>query len=305
MFHRGERALYQELRRLADRGGVLPHRYSGMPFGVELADRWMFEVWDLGQPRDQERLVDNPAAPNETGFGTDWVHTQITGSTVTVVDTAFPAFLRIATPAADGQGQQLQACKGAVAHTRTLYDTLNCRHLFFSITCRIQDANNNAATMEQNQLFVGFAPVDASILTAVPNFVGLYKGDGSGTLQLVADQANVAPSAASTRKSLANLSSSGSGARSLANKWMTLSFLAADVNRTTQKGTVHGFLDHGLAAGNVEPAHSYLGSIDLDTNDDVPGANMCPSIAFLAGEAVVKNLEITKIIAGAAYRPGA
>jgi hypothetical protein len=49
---------------------------------------------------------------------------------------------------------------------------------------------------------------------------------------------------------------------------------------------------------------THLKTLNLDTNSDVPGAAMCPTIAFNAGEATAKRLDIAKVICAAKYRLG-
>lgn len=294
--------------------GVFPGRnqskivskYSGLPPSIELPDRYLIEVWDPGVRDNQFDLVDVPATPGEAINGRGWAQTQFTASTVTINDTGFPPFLRIATGAASGNGQQMQAAVGATGTNRTMYSTANAEELFFSITMRLSDANNNANTVEQINLFAGFAPVDTTILAGVDDYIGFAIADGSGIVKLVADQTSGVPiTGASSSVNVANLSSAGAGARSLINKWFTLTFIAKNLSRTAQTGVVYAFLDQHLTpAGASKRAPTHLATLDLSTLSDVPGADMAPSIAFTAGEAVAKNLDIAKIVCAAAYRLG-
>jgi len=282
------------------RTAMILGKYLGMPVGAEIADRWYLRKWDAGDPIGQEQFVNAPAMPDETMAGTEWVHTQVTGSTVTVVDTGFPAYLRILTGAGDGQGQQMQAIKGATGNTKLMFDTSTMDEMFFSIMFRLVDANNNLATVQQSKLFFGFAPVDTSILTAVDDYMGFVKDDASGLIKLVADQTSGAPvSGASSSADVMTL------AAAQANKWITLTFRASKLNRTTQKGVAYGFVDlHSQPAGASKRIATHRATLNLGANSDVPGAAMAPSIAFLAGEATAKNLDIAYIIAGGAYRLG-
>lgn len=288
------------------RASQIVSRFAGMPVGAELADRWMYHVYDLSRPRDQEAFVDSPGAPGEGNAGTEWQGTQLTSSTVTIVDTGFPAYLRILTGATDGHGQQFQACVGAGGNTRTLFDTSTMEDLYFSITCRLSDANNNAATLEQSRLFAGFAPVDTSVLAGVDDYIGFAKADGSDVVKLVADQTSGVPvTGASTSDNLFQLGTSGNAAQSLVNEWFTMSFLGQGLDRTAQEGTVYAFLDwHRRLNNSTKHAPTFVGSINLDTNSDVPGAAMCPTIAFNAGEATAKRLDISKVIVAGKYRLG-
>lgn len=283
------------------RTGWVVSKYAGMPPAVEFADRWYSRVWCLGDTTDQEAFVDSPASPTETSNGSEWIQTQLNSSTITVVDTGFPPYMRIATGATEGDGQSMQAAIGATGNTRTIFDTSTMADLFFSATVRLSDANNNAATVEQCQLFLGFAPVDTTIFTSVDDFIGFTKADGSGVLRIAADQTTVAPGSASTISSLISLSPT-TGAN-LVNKWFTVTFRASGLGRTAQVGTVYAHLDYNRTpSGATENSPTHYATLDLSVNDDVPGAAMCPTIAFRTGEAVAKRLDIAKLVVAGKYR---
>jgi hypothetical protein len=286
------------------RDGMDVPRYAGLPPAVELFDRWAVQVWDLGTLQGQEAFVDSPASPDETANGAEWTQTQLTGSTLTIVDTASPAYLRVLTAATDGQGQQMQANIGAGGATKTLYSPATVEELFFSITLRFADANNNSATVEQMRFFAGFAAPDTSVLAGVDDYIGFASADGSGIIKLVADQTSGVPvTGASTSTNLLNINTSN---HNLVNKWFTLSFKAEKLNVTSQEGTVYAHVDyHRKPTGASDFSPTHLGTINLDTNSDVPGAAMCPTIAFNAGEAVAKQLHIAKVICAAKYKLGA
>lgn len=305
MFSRRSRFLFRrpDPRIASTNRGYVPGHYCGLPPAVQWDVDWMVEHWDLACTLDQEAFVNNPASPDETANGREWVQTQLTGSTLTVTDTAFPPRLRIATPGTATSGQSMQACLGAAGNTKVIYDPANAQDLYFSITMRLSDANNDNDTVEQCQFFVGFAPVDTTIFTTVDDFIGLHKPDGSGQISLVADQTAVAPGSASTRQGLINLNSSNAN---LINRWFTLHFHALGLDQTNQLGRVLAFIDyHAQPAGAADRTPTYLGEIDLDTNNDVPGAAMCPTIAFREGEAVAKNLDIVQVTCAAKRDLGA
>lgn len=281
--------------------GSIPKRFGGMGPAAEYFDRWLHVTYDFSTATREQDWVDNPAAPSEAGAGNDWQHTQLTGSTVTIVRNTFPAYMQIATSATSGQGQQLQASVG----TRTMFDTSLCEDMMFSATVRFTDASNDAATVEQSRWFMGFSAVDTSILTAVDDYIGFAKADGTGVVQLVADATSGAPdTGASTATNLISLSPTAPG-HNLVNKWVTFTLQARNLNRTAGTGVVHAFIDyHRSTSGSVQPNPTYVGSIDLSVNTDVPGAVMCPSIAFVTGEAVAKNLQIAKVQVAAKYELG-
>ena len=307
MRHEYDSFIFPPLRgRLAGQS-IIPSRFAGLPVGIEIFDRWMVQMWDPGNRDDQFALVDVPATPDETVAGRGWVQTQLTGSTITLVDTGFPPFLRIATPAASGQGQQMQAAVGATGNTRALYSTSTATDLFFSITMRLSDANNNANTVEQVNLFAGFGAIDTSVLAGLDDYMGFAIADGSGIVKMVADQTSGVPTTgASSSVNIANLSTAASGGQNLINKWFTLTMVATGLSRTSQTGNLYGFLDYAAAPpGASKRPPTFRGELDLSILDDVAGADMTPTIAFTAGEAVVKNLDIAKIVCAAAYRLGA
>src|SRR3990167_1337893 len=305
MFSRADRLWFNFLEPNAPpaRSGLRLGRYTGFPVGVEFQDRCHVQVWDLANTLDQEAFVDSPAAPDETMNGAEWRQTQLTGSTVTVVDTGFPSYLRVLTGATDGHGQEMQAVLGAGGATRTIYDTSTVEDILFSITLRFADANNNSATVEQMRFFAGFGAPDTSVLAGLDDYIGFASADGSGILKLVADQTSGVPvTGASSSVNLLNLNTSNAN---LVNKWITLTLVARGLDRTNQEGHVYGFVDsHNKRTGAVDFTPTHLGSLNLDTISDVPGAAMCPTIAFNAGEAVAKQLHIAKVVCAAKFRLG-
>lgn len=282
-------------------GGV--GHFMGLPPAAQWDTDWAVERWNLARTLDQEAFVDNPSAPTETANGREWVQTQLTGSTLTVVDTAFPAYLRIATPGTATSGQSMQGCLGAAGNTKVIYDPANAQDLYFSVTCRLSDANNDDDTVEQCRLFVGFAPVDTTVFTTLDDFVGIHKADGSGQLYLVADQTAVDPASASSQTGLINLNSSHAN---LINEWFTIHLHAFGLDQSNQLGRAVAFLDyHRKPTGSVYKSPTYLGELDLSTNSDVPGNAMCPTIAFIEGEAVAKRLDIAQVTCAAKFDLGA
>jgi len=284
--------------------GAQISRFMGYSPGIELHDRMQFREWDFSRNADALAFLDALAAPAEATAGTEWANTQLTASTITLQDGGFPSFIRWATGAGDGNGQSAQNVIGTGAATRLPFDFSVMRNFIISGTFRISDANNNAATVEQCRFFFGIAPADTSIFTAVANFAGFAKDDGSGILKVVADQASVAPhTSASSSLNLANLSSAGANARSLINKWFTLTLVGVGLVRTgTQKGVIYAFLDQASQpAGSSDFTPTHVGTLDLGTLQDVPAANGALTLAFTAGEAVAKNLDFAKIMYGIDY----
>lgn len=306
MFQRGDRFNFRSPKGAAPQGGRLGYsvsKYAGLNPAIELLDRWVVQQWDLSTLEGQEAFVDTPSAPTETIAGSEWTQTQLTGSTLTIVDTSTPAYLKVLTGATDGHGQQMQANIGAGGATKTLYSPASVEELYFSITCRFVDANNNSATVEQMRFFAGFAAPDTSVLAGVDDYIGFASADGSGILKIVADQTSGVPvTGASTSANLINLNTSNAN---LINKWMTLSFKVENLDATTQEGTVYAHVDyHRKPTGATDFLPTHLGTLNLDTNSDVPGAAMCPTIAFNAGEATAKQLHIHRVICAAKLRLG-
>lgn len=285
------------------RAGSQLSRYAGLPPSVEFWDRYLVQTWELGRTADQEAFVDIPASPTETVSGTEWEQTQVGGSTMTIVDTGFPPYLQIQTGATDTNGQQMQAVIGATGTTRTMFDTSTMQDMFFSVTCRFVDANNDNETIKQTAFFLGFAPRDVSILAGVDDYIGFTKADGSTLLKISADQTSGVPTTgASTTAQVIDM---GTSSANLVNKWITLSFLVKGAKRTEQEGTVYAFVDsHRKPTGAVKFSGTHFATLNLDTNSDCPGAAMAPSIAFSTGEAVAKKLQIAKIVCAGAYRLG-
>lgn len=281
-------------------------RFAGMPAGIELADRFLVETWEPAKPADQRRLVDNPSSPGETADGLEWAHDQFTASTVTVADTGFPAYLRIATGTGSTNGQQMQACKGlpdatgaATTDTRTLYNTAAANILYFSATVRFSDANNDAATTNDPFWYFGFAPVTANITSGATHHVGFGKFFNTNEVRFGSNQISSMPWA-----DTAYIKAFDMGTLGLVNKWFTMSFLCAGMNPTAQRGTGYVFLDlHNTPLGSTNFAPTHVGTLDMSIASSVPNASMCPSVAMRnAVTAIARNVDIAKIVTAASYK---
>lgn len=275
-------------------------RYPGMPVGSSLNGDWFIEEYILSNSAGQDAIVDNPNAPDETLNGAEWVQTQITSSTMTIVENTGPAYLNIATAAVAGQGQQMQAL--GPAGDRTLYDPATLKHMWMEALIMFTDANDDDDAVGQMEFFLGFAPADTSLGTSVQDFWGLYSADGSTLLTVIADDDTVALESAtgsSTVCDLANESASLDGTN-VAGEIIRVGFAVRDIDQTNNQARVFGFFENGGTRNHERQRRpAQLGSPLQVT--EVPDAAGAPSLMFLSGEALAKNLRVYYIRSGFEY----
>jgi hypothetical protein len=276
-----------------------PSRFGGVSTAAVFDADWFHYEVDMGNIADRLKIASSASAPVAATDGTEWEVDNIGGApTLSFIANLAPPRFSIVTPAVDGQGWQAQ--RSVVAGTAlTCFDPGTCQEMYMYMVCRISD-------VVQSQLAMLFAPVDTSLLTAVPNAVGLHKPDGAGNLFLVSDDDDVALGSYSNRKAVKNLST-GSRTGTPANTiWLGLGFQAVfdESSIVNDKGVLHAFYDNGKRSSNHsdgDPTHCGSMAMVESPNIAVP---LAPSIAFAAGEAVAKTLLITKIMMGGKYRYG-
>lgn len=114
----------------------------------------------------------------------DWTTTAIgTTPTATLSDDLPGGRLILTNTATDNDGVQIQ-------HTATggggeMFGPIQGGRLYFETDIRLFDANGNASTVEQNELFVGLCITDTTVLAGATDFIGFNKADGSGLINFV------------------------------------------------------------------------------------------------------------------------
>lgn len=284
-------------------------RFPGLPPAIELEVDWRVQVWDSGNREHALQLFDNDMAVTEAADGSQWENDVIgAAATITFDVNGFPPFFDITTTATGGQGHQMQQSVG----TREMFDFSvgsNARpfELFMAIVFRLVDANNDADTVEQMELFFGLAPIDTTVFTAVDDAIGLYSPDGSGNLNLIVDDDSGALENYSNTVTLANLStfSSANDNTNAANEWLQAGFYAQVKSQTNNLGLAHGFVnnrDRAVRRALAQPRPpTHRGSLAMV---EVPDQALAPTLAFATGESLAKQLQVAKMVVAARYPLG-
>lgn len=285
------------LRRPDAPAGTVP-RFPGCPGEVAGLADWRVDYWDFGNRRDAQDVVNNDMAATPGADGLTWESDVIVGGTTTlVVVVNSDPHLRITTPGVDTQGIQFQASVGA----RTLYDPSFYEEFFMYMRVRFADGLNNAATLTQMRFAFGFAPVDTTIFTAVDDALAMHSADGSSLLRLVSDDDNVDLGSYTNQATVVDLATGSRSGGVAANIWMGLGIHARVVSQSNNQGILHGYYDVHRASSNqrMDPTHKVTMAMA-----EVPDQALAPFFAFAAGEAVAKQLHVSKIVVGAKYRLG-
>ena len=152
--------------------------YAGLPVSaVELLSK--YHVYDLMARLDTDTIPGAAEAP-----GDSWTVTATGASTLTVSDDLTPPRL-IATPAAadnDSVEAQLTAATGVGED----FNLASGKKRYFECQFVLTDANDDAATVQQAEIFLGFAITSATVLDGNTDFIGFNKADGTGLVSFVA-----------------------------------------------------------------------------------------------------------------------
>lgn len=272
--------------------------FPGMPAGVELFHNWDIRQYRMWDPGDQEKLVDNPAAP--AGDGTVWELDIFNSATISFLDAvvAAPARMQITTGSTENDGCQLQE----TAANLPLRPNTNgdaTRRAFLSVTFKINETSNDANTISQTELFLGFADQDPDVFATVTDYVGLHKQDGSEIVRLVGSgDADTTMADAGVASNLVDLSTFGTAGARANDYWLRASLLVDYVGQVA-----YGFMQNNepVSLAGQDQNRDNIGTIkrvaiDLsgETFTQVGGA----TIAFDTGEAAARNLFIANIVTG-------
>ena len=273
-------------------------RFPGAPVEVAGHADWRITSLDFGRRRDVLDFVNSDMAPTPGADGLEWESDVIVGGTTTLAAVvSSDPHLRITTPATDTQGIQFQGSVGG----RTLYDPSVLEEFFMYARIRFADASDNAATISQMRFGMGFAPVDTTIFTAVDDALALHKADGSSLLRLVSDDDSVDLASYTQQATVQDLSVGSRSGGVAANIWLGIGIHAVVGSQSNNAGILHAYYDVHRASSvqRRDPTHKV--SMEMV---EVPDQALAPFIAFAAGEAVAKQLHISKIVLGAKYRLG-
>jgi len=241
--------------------------FAGLPIGMEaLAKYYTFD------PFAQVNVDTIPGAAEEPGQG--WVATAVNTSTITASDDITPPRMQFITDAAENDG--IQAQYTAASGAGDFFKLVSGKLRYFECSFLLHDANDDADTVEQCDLFFGMAKADTTLLVGSTDYIGFHKADGSGVVNFVAGKNSTTMGdqiSQSTGVTLA-ASNAGSGSANL----NSFSFVAT--------GTQTVFV---YANGNFVATVENLTQLPDDEQ-------LAPSMAFLSGEAVVKKMDVARFV---------
>lgn len=206
----------------------------------------------------------------------DWTATTTgAGSSAAISDDVVPGHLILTCDAADNDSVEVQLT-GAGGAGEVFLPAAG-RKIYFETRIRLRDANNNLATVQQADLFVGLAVTDTTLIDGATDFIGFSKVDGSGDIKLVSADA------ASTSGALVDglLSSAVKTlAAAQANTWIKLAFLLDGT------GAIYVWVDD-----------THVLTQTTNVSAQVPDTECCVSLAIQNGEAVAKIMDVDYVLA--------
>lgn len=240
--------------------------------------------------------------PFNTGQDIDttnnWTVTETqAGATQALSDDVWPSYCRLLNSAADNDVNAIMftAANGA----GETYRLKAGKKRYFSVRFRLGDANGNAASVTQNQVFLGFQITNTDQLgetTAVSDYIGFHKADGTGLWNMVSGKNNVSTGdsslAASAATQIVPISTgltlaaadacdSDTGSQGDTNGvYHRLSFLIKATSADATKAELFVWAD------GVHVASQYLTSGICDDEE------LCVCLAEQNGEAVAKALDV-------------
>lgn len=255
-------------------GAATRSRFAGMPVGVELlTDYYVFDPF---------ALISDTTIPNATAAtaGLDWTTTAVNASTIAASDDSSPAYVVLTTAGAENDGVQAQYT--AASGAGEFFSLRAGKIGYFSCRFSLGDVAGGATAVQQNDLFMGMAITDTTVLGGATDFIGFHKIDGSGVVNFVAGK---------------NASTSGLLVDQIVSPMLTL--VAADGGAIgSSLGVNHSF--SFVAVGTTE-VHLYADGAYKTTvrsTTQLPDdENLCPTMALLTGEATAKLLFLRKFIA--------
>jgi hypothetical protein len=252
------------------RGGV--SQFAGMPVGIELFAKWVvkdFSVWDAGSFPESSPIADTP--------GDNWIVTRTGVGEITLSDDLVPPRIILTNAAADNDSLEAQYT-GAEGYGEA-FALRTGKKLYFRCAFSLTDANNDLATVQQEDLFIGLCITDTTVIDGATDFIGFSKVDGSGLVNFVAGKnAGAAGALVDQLVSSTGVTLTATDAGTAEADIHTFEFVVVGTN------TVHLYAD-----GN------YIRTINSTTQlpDD---ENLCVTVAHQNGEAVAKVMHLAQLL---------
>lgn len=250
-------------------GKVVP--FAGMPIGIELLARWLIQDHKWRSDADLPGTAD-------VGDGDSWTVT-VAGTTpvASLSDDLVPPRLIITNSAADDnrwEGQWTDAAGSGEEWALRAGKTLYFRTQFL-----LTDANNNLATVQQCDLFLGLCITDTTVIGGATDFIGFHKADGSGVVNFVAGK---------------NAGASGALVDQIVQP-TGVTLVAADAGTAEARLHTFEFVAVGTTTVYVFADGRHTATVHSTTQlpDD---ENLCHTIALQNGEAVAKIMHVAQFM---------
>lgn len=246
-----------------------------MPVGVELWDKW-YGV-DYNQYISLGGTAMLPGATTDPGLS--WTDTPVSigvgTSAYTFSDDITPPRLIATSAANDNDGIQAQWTDPG--GTGEIFSLIAGKKIYFSCEFLISDAADLITTVEQVDVFYGLAVTITTAIAGCADYIGFYKADGSGVVNFVAGK-----------------NSTTFGDQLVVPTGVTL--VAADAGTAAANLNSFAFVMDGTDKAVIYANGEQVATTSSLTQfpDDV---QMCPTMAMLNGEAVVKIVHTTKFCA--------
>ena len=258
--HTKDSATFQQVK-----DSTRPSQFAGLPLSVEQGAKYITYDWNFVHEWDR---------PGSTTGG--WTVTVVgTTPTATLSDDLIPPRLIITNTAVDND--QLEAQYTSTDGAGEFLKLRANKKLYFRCAFAFADANGNAATIQESDLFIGLAISDTTVIAGVTDYIGFFKPDGSLALRFVA----------------------GKNSTTLGDQHTTTikTFVAADASVTTpaeSKLTTCEFLAIGTNRVLVWVNNALVANVTSSTQfpDD---EELCVTACFQNGEAVQKLLHIGQL----------
>ncbi len=253
----------------AHRVGRVP-QFAGLPLSApEFLTR--YRHYDYLNRLDDDTF---PGAAEEPGDS--WTVTVVgTTPVASISDDLVPARLIITNSATDDDSWNGQETAASGAGEQ--WALRAGKKLYFRTSFLLTDANNNLATVQQVELFLGLSITDNAVIPGASDFIGFNKVDGTGLVEFVAGKnAGGAGALHDGRVISTGVTLTAAKAGTAEANLTTLEFLVDGTN------TVYVWANGSHVASQVD-------AVNLPDDE-----NLCASIALKNGEGVAKIMHLTE-----------
>jgi hypothetical protein len=239
----------------------------------------------------------------------DWTATETdAAATETLSDDASPSYLRLLNTAADNDVVAVMfTAAGGAGETWRLRAN---KKRFFHVRFRVGSATAGADTVEQCNIFLGLQKTNTDqfgLTTAVDDFIGFYKNDGSGLFYFVSGKDNNGvPSDGTEAKADVSFTNDNGTNCIVVSTGLTLAAADACDHDTGNQGSSNGvyhtlsFLLDISSTATTGDIYVFADGVHVATQRTTFGLSddeeLCPTFAIKNGTGVLRALDIDQFI---------